>query len=127
VPVASGVGRASPVEDEEPSCTRKYWPGGIVPASEVRCQLVLDAVEYWTVQPVTSTAAEPRLNSSTKSFLSGQPPLPPPPKTWLTTTFEADEAKAGAARATASASTSSDVRRDIGGSQGSRTGRSTVA
>jgi hypothetical protein len=37
--------------------------------SGVADQLVDDADAYWTLQPVTSTAAEPRFNSSTKSFV----------------------------------------------------------
>ena len=34
----------------------------------------------------TSIVVEPRLKSSTKSFAKGAPALPPPAKTWLTTT-----------------------------------------
>jgi len=47
-----------------------------------------DADAYWTVQPLTSTGALPRLTSSTKSFVNGAPVLPPPAKTWLTTTVD---------------------------------------
>jgi hypothetical protein len=42
---------------------------------------------YCTDHPVRSTVAEPRLNSSMKSFLKVDPAFPPPPYTWLTTTW----------------------------------------
>ena len=39
------------------------------PLSGVACQLVPAELEYWIVQPLRSTLAEPGLNSSTKSFV----------------------------------------------------------
>ena len=42
-------------------------------------QLVPPLDAYCTDHPLTSTAAEPRLNSSMKSFLKVAPALPPPP------------------------------------------------
>jgi hypothetical protein len=63
-PVASGVGSAAPVAPPA-SSTRYERPGPIEPVSGVADQLVPAAVAYCTDQPVTSTADEPLLNSST--------------------------------------------------------------
>ena len=61
VPTASGVGRAVVPPAPTASWTRKYWPGWMVPESCVVCHVPAAAEAYWTVHPVTSTAAEPRL------------------------------------------------------------------
>ena len=47
--------------------------GWIVPESAVACQDVPVDDAYWIVQPLTSTADEPRLKSSTKSFVCVAP------------------------------------------------------
>ena len=44
------------------------------------------ALAYWTDHPERFTADVPALNSSMKSFRTGAPELPPPPKTRLITT-----------------------------------------
>ena len=51
----------------------------------------------------TSTAVDPRLKSSTKSFENGAPALPPPAKTWLTTTSGEAPRADGATKAPATA------------------------
>src|ERR1700682_5386206 len=52
----------------------------------VTCHAAVAPAEvYCTDQPVTFTGAAPRLNSSMKSFLKVEPPLPPPPYIWLIT------------------------------------------
>src|SRR5438128_6004009 len=86
----------------------------MLPDRVVRCQVPLEAVAYWTVQPVRSTEVEPRLKSSTKSFLRGAPLFPPPPKTWLTTT--AGEAAPAGLTTKSRARTQNRLRRDMGGS-----------
>src|SRR5262245_46504476 len=85
VPIVSGVGSAAPIAAAEASCTRCRRPGAIDPVNAVTCQVAPDADAYWIVHPPTSTAVDPRLKSSTKSFANGAPELPPPGKTWLTT------------------------------------------
>jgi len=45
------------------------------------------ALAYCTDQPLRFTAVSPALKISIKSFRKGAPALPPPPKTWLITTF----------------------------------------
>jgi len=50
-----------------------------VPNRFVICQVVPAEDAYCTDQPVTVTAAAPRLKSSMKSFFSVAPELPPPP------------------------------------------------
>lgn len=55
-------------------------PGATLPVSAVTCQaLAALADRYCTLRPETSTAALPPLPSSTKSWASGAPELPPPP------------------------------------------------
>ncbi len=44
------------------------------------------ALVYCSDQPLRETSDPLRLNSSTKSLVSGAPELPPPPYTWLITT-----------------------------------------
>src|SRR6187399_1108630 len=85
VPETSGVGNAAPTAAADASCTRYRRPGAIDPVNAVACHVAPDADAYWIVQPLTSTAVDPRLKSSTKSFAKGAPELPPPGKTWLTT------------------------------------------
>ena len=53
----------------------------------VTCQVVPVADAYCTDQPFKLTATLPRLKSSMKSFLNVAPEFPPPPYTWLITTF----------------------------------------
>ena len=55
--------------------------------NRVTVQFVPVAEATWTDQPAMSTAVVSRLNNSMKSFLKGAPESPPPPNTWLITTF----------------------------------------
>ena len=77
------MGKGAPTAPADASCTRWRRPGAIDPVSAVACQVVPAAEAYWTVQPLTSTAVDPRLKSSTKSLAYAAPP--PPAYTWLTT------------------------------------------
>src|SRR5215471_2836203 len=117
VPVASGAGSEAPIAADEFNWTRKYPCAGMDPMSAVVCQLVLAAEAYWTLQPPRLTADELALKSSTKSWSKLAPELPPPAKTWLTTTPEDEEGDAGAARnSVANARTTSRRRLCMGGS-----------
>src|SRR5262249_812948 len=84
-PVASGVGSCAPTAPPDASWTRYLPPGGTEPESEVTCHVVPDADAYWIDQLPRSTAAVPRLKSSTKSLPYGALAFPPPAKSWLTT------------------------------------------
>jgi hypothetical protein len=80
VPTASGVGSGALPPVPCASWTRYRAPGAIDPDSGVTCHAPVPEAElYCTDQPSRSTAAPPRLNSSTKSFVSVAPVFPPPP------------------------------------------------
>jgi hypothetical protein len=84
VPVASVVGSSTvpPVPFAWP--TRNRPPAAIEPASGVVCHVLAAlalAGRYCTLQPSTTTAAAPLFASSTKSWVSVAPELPPPPYT----------------------------------------------
>ncbi len=79
VPVASPAGGAAPFAPPD-SSTRKCCPGWSVAAgSAVTCHVAPVAAAYWTLAPASETGEPERLKSSTKSFVSGAPALPPPP------------------------------------------------
>ncbi len=65
VPVTSGAGSGLPTVPVGPSCTRRWRPGAIEPASGVADQVFPAAVAYWTDHELTSTVEPPRLNNST--------------------------------------------------------------
>ena len=46
VPLASAVGRNSPVLPPDASCRKKYWPGASEPLSEGPCQVPLALAAY---------------------------------------------------------------------------------
>ena len=79
VPVASasGSGSVPPL----PGCcwTRKYPPAGTDPLSSVTCHDEPVRLAYCTDRPSTGIGDAVGLNSSTKSFVSVAPELPPPP------------------------------------------------
>jgi hypothetical protein len=64
---------------------------------------------YCTDQPVRSTFVDPRLYSSMKSFVYVAPLFPPPPYTWLRTTFVETAAAGGGTTAIDPAATSAAV------------------
>lgn len=81
-PVASGAGSSTVPPAPLASATRYRLPASTEPVSGVTCHWLAAlalAGRYWTLHPASDTGAEPRLASSTKSWVSVAPELPPPP------------------------------------------------
>jgi hypothetical protein len=84
--MTSGTGSGVVPPNPWPSWTRRYCPGASVTAGSSviwfalapRFPVPVDEA-YWIDQPASDALVEPRLNSSTKSWVYVAPALPPPP------------------------------------------------